>query len=157
MNNEHPTKTVELPLKESLTENCSIETENSKTKDNENCSLLNNCSMESNDEINKCCESKEQQNNENQFEIDLSENKQEEPLSPVIEQNSLSNKKTLRKNRRRRNHFYFSNKRRRKQKSKTNLNENKSSFDDNDEQFWMKKYSIESFSILIERYQLPFN
>jgi hypothetical protein len=75
-----------------------------------------------------------------------SENKEEEQLLLIKE-------KALKRNRRRRNNYFYSSKRRRKQQLKTNSNRIKSSFDH--QQFWINKYSIEPFSIPIDRLELP--
>jgi hypothetical protein len=147
VNNDNPAKIVELSSKETLTENNSMEIENGKIKDNENdISTLNNCSVELNDQMNECFQSIEEDKNE----IHLLENKQNQSIN---EENGLLNKKNLKRNRRRRINSFYSNKRRRKQKSKMNLNQKKSLLDD--QLFWMKKYSIESFTILVNRYHLP--
>lgn len=66
---------------------------------------------------------------------------------PVIhKENSLRNKKKFKRSRRRKMCF-SRNPRRRCSKKKVVLS--------NDEEFWMKKYSIESFSIVIDRCEVP--
>lgn len=141
VNNQDSTKTLELPSKENSNEENLIE--NCLTKDNENYHLLNNQITKSPQSIEK----------ENELDVETSDNKQEEQLSTI---NEISNKNRLKRNKRRRNIFAYSSKRKRKtnqiKSSKTQILKQSSFYD---QQFWLKKYSIEPFSIVLQRLKLP--
>ncbi|CAF1329895.1 unnamed protein product [Rotaria sordida] len=156
INNQDSTKTLGLSFKENLSETSSAEVDNSMENNNENRHLLNNSYIESNDNINKSYQSIEQDNNENQFEMNVLEDKQEKQTLSTI------NKKVSKGNQHRSTISYNYSKRRKQQLKRSN-HHNKCSkhqllkqySNDVDQQLWMKKYSIESFSIIIDRYKLP--
>jgi hypothetical protein len=81
----------------------------------------------------------------NQIEKNLSE-KEEEEEEEEEEDVSLNNKSLKIRRRRHRICFYSSKRKRRKELKRISI-----------DKFWMKKYSIEPFSIVINRYEFPLN
>ncbi|UJR24691.1 hypothetical protein I4U23_006064 [Adineta vaga] len=112
--------------------------DNSLSNDNESSHLPNDIPKE----INDISEIIDQQN---EFEMSVTETKEAEVSEENISLENKSVKKNQRRRRRRTSLLSYSSKKRRRENLKTIDNE----------QFWMKKFSIEPFSICLHRYQVP--
>ncbi|CAF2882139.1 unnamed protein product [Rotaria sp. Silwood2] len=154
INNQDSIKTIELASKEILSEINSIEIDDNSIENNY---ILNNSYIQLNDKINEYYQLiKHNNNNDNKFEMNLSETVQEKQTLSIIKDKNSLNKRTLKRNQYRSTiSSYYYSKKRRKEESNKMYNHNKYS-NNYDQQLWMKKYSIESFSIIIDRYKLPF-